>query len=121
VQKNPFLLAEARATEIRDFATAFPVWSRMIGRDVKAVMQTSRWGSVDFHERIVGIFFHAAPMFSLENHGSGRYAVSTIDCVGRRGPAFDLLATETNAAYRRGWLLTKTGPTVDPSFEYGLD
>ena len=102
VQRDPVLLQTALLQEAGDgLNTLTWKWTKTLNRDVQAVMTRTRFRRFDFHERLVGMFFHAAPPFILE--GQGRLAVSVIAPVGKPGPAFIYLQDSTNTAYNRGW------------------
>ncbi len=102
VQRDPVLLQTALLQEARDDST--PLIRRFykaLSRDIQAVMASTRCLKFDFHERVVGMFFHAAPSFILEG-GPGRFALSVLTNVGRPGPAYMYLQDSTNTAYNRG-------------------
>jgi hypothetical protein len=73
-----------------------------LGDMIEALTKRVRWCNFDFHERVVGMFFHAAPSY-VTYRRSGRMAMSLIGPVGNPGPAFTYLETATSAGYNRGW------------------
>jgi hypothetical protein len=102
VQRDPELLQRALSQDAGD--TTEIAMSRMLrnlGRDVERLMGRIRWSKFDFHERLVGTFFHATTPFALGGGlgGQGRLAVSVITPVGKPGPAFGALRDVTSAAY----------------------
>jgi hypothetical protein len=99
VKRNPLLLQRALSQEAgEDPRVVLPIWTRGLGRDIQRLMDRNRWSRFDFHDRLVGMFFHAAPPFVLGG-GRGRLAVSVIAPVGRPGPGFTYLHDVTEAAY----------------------
>src|SRR5579863_509690 len=77
VRRDPILLQAALLQEARDDRnTLMRKWYNTLGREIQAVMARTRFQKFDFHERLVGMFFHAAPPFILD--GQGRLALSVI-------------------------------------------
>jgi hypothetical protein len=106
VQRDPDRHLRALLAERNELGQPFEVimlnWMSGLGRQVDALMKRVRWRNFEFHERIVGMYFHVAPPF-MHPGGYGRLAVSTIGPIGNPGPAFMYLQTATDAAYNRGW------------------
>lgn len=107
VQRDPVrhlraLLDEQRKERGKTTGIILSDWSRNLGQQVDALMKRVRSRNFDFHERVVGMFFHAAPPF-MHSSATGRLALQMIDPIGTPGPAFTYLQTATAAAYNRGW------------------
>jgi hypothetical protein len=107
VQRDPerhlrALLRESRerAYSPEDIGSLF---TRGLGQEMDALAKRVRWRNFDCHERVVGIFFHAAPHFAHASGLDGRLAVSIIGPIGTAGPAFTYLESATDTAYNQGW------------------
>jgi hypothetical protein len=56
----------------------------------------------DFHERLVGMYFYAAPPL-IHPQGLGGIAIALVGPVGSAGPAFTYLSSATDTANNPGW------------------
>jgi hypothetical protein len=105
VQNDPerhlqVLLEEARRERGRSYDLVVTDWAKGVRGEMSALAKRTRFLNFDFHERVVGMYFYAAPPFELSGH-SGRIAISMISPVGNAGPAFTYLKSVTDAAYNQ--------------------
>lgn len=99
VQRDPERHLRALLAEQRQTPEALMLaWQKGLGDDMDALAKRVRWTNFDFHERVVAVFFHAAPPF-MNSRGMGRMALLSIGSVGVPGPAFTYLDSTTLAAY----------------------
>jgi hypothetical protein len=107
VQRDPERHLRALLRESRERAYTSEditlMWTPRLGQEMDALAKRTRWRNFDCHERVVGIFFHAAPHFAHATGLSGRMALSMIGSIGTEGPAFTYLESATGIAYNRGW------------------
>jgi len=107
VQRDPQRYIRAALAESKESGQSSEMimlkWSRGVYKEMDAMAKRTRWRNFDFHERVVGIFFHAAPYFSHWKGLSGRLAHSMIASIGDPGPAFTYLESATGRAYNQGW------------------
>jgi hypothetical protein len=102
VQSDPkrhldVLLDELRRERGKSHNLILTDWAMGVRVEMSALAKRVRFLNFDFHERVVGMYFHAAPPYELSGH-SGRLSLSMISPVGKVGPAFTYLKTATDAA-----------------------